>query len=172
MVALLIPRHIGRRQEVAGTTDERILVTRGRSAALIALVLVTLVGVALSQGGDDGTETATSVTGEGCGLRPRDPALDPAELPDFARFEGVEIVALDDSRGSLTGAVNVPLSVAGLLAEMRERIDTGGYEVIHEDDEGFEAEIFIRGANDAGIVRIARSLCRDFSSMVFQLPQP
>jgi|GEM_PF-1748197 len=81
---------------------------------------------------------------------------DPGSLVQSLRLERVGTTTAADDRAELSTATIVSSrSVGDLLPLMRSRLSRGGYESLGEDDEGFEAEIYVaRGDDVYGVVRL------------------
>lgn len=63
--------------------------------------------------------------------------------------------AADDRSGLSTATIVSSRSVGDLLPLMRARLSRDGYESLGEDDEGFEAEIYVARGNEVyGVVRL------------------
>jgi len=139
----------------------------GRRAWTIAVVgaLIVMGGSALALGGDGGIRTAPS-----CGLASPDPALGDDVLPALAEFPGAERVAIAHGNGFLSADLNVPLSVRELFEVLRSRVRGSAYEILRQDFEGFEAELYIARNGQAGVLQILRSTCPDRSRLLIQLP--
>lgn len=69
-------------------------------------------------------------------------------------------------RGGYLAAINVRLSVSGAVDFYRPAIKKAGYEIINIDNEGFEAEIYMRKGKRLAAVQIRTSTCDD-RSIVF-----
>ena len=128
---------------------------------MAVLALVVLVGCESSS--PPSKEEGLSGT---CGLPTPEPDRDESIVP--ARFlpEGAEINRAERERGGFITAINVPLSVGEALAFYEAAVKEGGYEVIQSDNEGFEAEIYLRRGKKLAAIQIRMSTCDD-RSIVF-----
>jgi hypothetical protein len=103
-----------------------------------------------------------------CGLPTPDPTdqrsdeLVPADLLPA----GAEIAKSAAERGGFITAVNVPLGVQEAFAFYRKAVKEAGYESISVDNEGFEAELYLRRKNHLAAIQIRTSTCDD-RSIVF-----
>lgn len=130
---------------------------RSRRAAL-ALLLV--LGSACN--GDEGGAAT-----EGCGLPTPDPSARADLIPEELLLDGKAVVATAGRRkGGVTAALNLPLSVQDALPLYRKAVGRASFEVVGEDNEGFEAEVYIKKGKQLGQIQIRRSLCED-ASVVF-----
>lgn len=101
-----------------------------------------------------------------CGLPTPEPGRKESVVPEIFVPDGAEISRAQRERGGFITAINVPLSVAGALAFYEDAVDKGGYEVIQSDNEGFEAELYLRRGKKLAAIQIRMSTCDD-RSIVF-----
>jgi hypothetical protein len=103
-----------------------------------------------------------------CGLPTPDPGRDESLVPELLLPEGAEVSNAQAERGGFIAAINVKLSVGDALAFYRDAVKKGGYEVINIDNEGFEAEMYLRrkAKNKLAAIQIRTSTCDD-RSIVF-----
>ena len=103
-----------------------------------------------------------------CGLPTPDPVDQRADelVPETLLPPGAEIAKSTAERGGFLSAVNVPLSVADAFAFYREAVKDAGYEAISVDNEGFEAELYLRRKGHLAAIQIRTSTCGD-RSIVF-----
>lgn len=87
-------------------------------------------------------------------------------MPELFLPEGAEISNAQAERGGFITAINVKLSVSEALEFYKEAVKQGGYEVISTDNEGFEAEMYLRKKNRLAAIQIRTSTCDD-RSIVF-----
>jgi hypothetical protein len=119
-------------------------------------VLATLV--ACSDG--RGTDGSRVIAGT-CGFPKKTIEIDTTALPEEFVFEGVEVANFEDRKNRLNAALNVPFGVQDALPRYRTAATGAGFELIQEDNEGFEAELYLRKGNDLMQVQIRGSQCRD-----------
>ncbi len=62
--------------------------------------------------------------------------------------------------------INIELSVQDALQTYHSIVTDNGFEIIQEDNEGFEAEIYLRRKEHLAAIQIRRSQCDD-ASVVF-----
>ena len=81
---------------------------------------------------------------------------DTGDLVRALRLHSVGVTtAADDQPGLSTVTIVSRRSVGDLLPVLRDRFDAAGYERLGEDDEGFEAEIYLaRGDDVYGVARL------------------
>lgn len=102
-----------------------------------------------------------------CGLPTPKRNVDPSLVPElFLRGGDAVVTTAQKERGGFIAAMNVPLSVTDAFAEYRSLAREAGYQVISEDNEIFEAEIYLRRRGEIGAIQIRRSVCED-ASVVF-----
>jgi hypothetical protein len=102
-----------------------------------------------------------------CGLPTPDPRVDASVVADAFLLGGdAEVTKTQESKRGTIAALNVPLSVSEAFSRYSESVRQGGYEVVDDDFEGFEAELYLRKGKDLGAVQIRRSTCDD-ASIVF-----
>ena len=108
------------------------------------------------------TEGTSGEVPEGCGLPSPEPSLDLDLVPPGFTLEGDATVwrARRSRQGTNIG-LNAPLTVNRALETYRGLVVGLGYKILSEDYEGFEAELYLQGAEDLGVVRIRSSACRD-----------
>jgi hypothetical protein len=82
-------------------------------------------------------------------------------LPD-----GADIAKSEAERGGFITAINVPLSVQQAFDFYIPMVKQHGYEVIQTDNEGFEAELYLRRGRKLAAIQIRMSKCDD-RSIVF-----
>ncbi|HEV3472541.1 MAG TPA: hypothetical protein VG408_04965 [Actinomycetota bacterium] len=69
-------------------------------------------------------------------------------------------------RGGFLAMINVQLSVQDALETYHSIVTENGFEIIQEDNEGFEAEIYLRKKEHLAAIQIRTSQCDD-ASVVF-----
>lgn len=101
-----------------------------------------------------------------CGLPTPEPDRDEAVVPEIFLPEGAEVSNAQKERGGFLTAINVKLSVAEAFDYYKAAAKDGGYETINVDNEGFEAEMYLRRKNKLAAIQIRTSTCDD-RSIVF-----
>lgn len=87
-------------------------------------------------------------------------------MPENLLPEGSEIAKSAAERGGFITAVNVPLSVQEAFEFYKKAVKEAGYESISVDNEGFEAELYLRRNKRLAAIQIRTSKCED-RSIVF-----
>ncbi len=127
--------------------------------SLGAALLVLLLAGACSSGG--GGETAD------CGLPTPDPAAKAELIPQELLLDGDAVVATADRRkGGVTGVLNIQMSVQDAFPIYKQAIARAGFDLVGEDNEGFEAELYLKRGKELGSLQIRTSVCQD-AAVVF-----
>jgi hypothetical protein len=92
--------------------------------------------------------------------------LDESLVPPLFLPDGAVLTRAQRERGGFLAAINVTLGVQDALRYYRRAVNDGGYEVIQADNEGFEAELYLRKGKFLAAVQIRTSKCDD-ESIVF-----
>lgn len=132
---------------------------------VLAVTLVALLACSPSSGEEDDAPAGLSGT---CGLPSPDPApgRDDSLVPAIFLPPGAEIAKAEAERGGFITAINVPLSVGQAFDFYKRAVEEGGYEVIQTDNEGFEAELYLRHGKRLAAIQVRTSTCED-RSIVF-----
>lgn len=121
-----------------------------------------LVVLFASACGDGGADPAAD-----CGLPTPDPAAQPALIPPELLLDGDAEVALASRRkGGITGVLNIQMSVQDAFPIYKKAIERAGFELVGEDNEGFEAELYLKRGKELGSLQIRTSVCQD-AAVVF-----
>jgi hypothetical protein len=120
------------------------------------LAAVSLVGCS-GEKGDGGPRVLAGT----CGFPKKTIEVDTSALPKDFVFDGVEVAGFEDRKKRLTAALNVPFGVQDALPRYRDASKAAGFELIQQDNEGFEAELYLRKGPDLASVQIRGSQCRD-----------
>jgi hypothetical protein len=128
------------------------------------LVAATLVTGGCSERGPADDDRAIPAR---CGLPTPDRRVDSSVVADVFLLGGdAEVTKTKKSKRGILAALNVPYSVSEAFSRYSESVKEGGYEVVDDDFEGFEAELYLRKGDDLGAVQIRRSTCEQ-ASIVF-----
>lgn len=114
-----------------------------------------------------GREVARGAIPEDCGLPSPEPGTDAARVPPEFLLEGDAEVRRVHSEGKLlVVALNLPMPVAEAYERYKMALDRPEYEVITEDFEGFEFEIYLQQVEDDRLVavQVRRPLCEEASA--------
>ena len=137
--------------------------TERAGAAAIALSLVVM---GACNGGDGGS------TAVDCGVPTPDPAARDDLNPEQFLLDGEAAVAsAGRRRGGVTAVLSVPLSVQDALPRYREAVGDASFDVVSEDNEGFEAELYLKRGKRLGAIQIRRTLCEDVSIVFVNVVQ-
>ena len=129
-----------------------------------ALLVAVLAAGGCSEGAPADDEGAIPA---GCGLPTPNPRADASVVAEVFLLGGdAEVTQTKKSKRGLLAALNVPYSVAEAFSRYSDSVKKGGYEVVDDDFEGFEAELYLRKGDDLGAVQIRRSTCEE-ASIVF-----
>ena len=109
---------------------------------------------------------------EGCGLPTPRPSLDRALVPEELRLDGTDILIAEKHSDGVNAALGAPWGVQEALGRYRKAVRAVGFEIVTEDNEGFEAEIYLRRKKVLGFVQIRRSVCDDVSIVYFRTARP
>jgi hypothetical protein len=131
---------------------------------LAVVVAATLVmGGCSERGSVDGDQAIPAR----CGLPTPDRGADASVVAEVFLLGGdAEVTKTKKSNRGILAALNVPYSVSEAFSRYTESVKEGGYEIVDDDFEGFEAELYLRKGDDLGAVQIRRSTCEG-ASIVF-----
>jgi len=130
----------------------------------MALVLAT-GGCARGSGGEPDAAPSD------CGLLDVDPEADASKIPAaLVLDEGVEVATTEVREGRLLAALNVRLSVDDSFTAYRKALEETDLEILQEDNEGFEAELYVGDGKELGSLVIRRSVCDDAVVVYLNLP--
>lgn len=101
-----------------------------------------------------------------CGLPTPKSGLDASIMPKAFLLDGGQLADVTRSRGGFTAVVNIPYSVGKAFDLYHPAVKRAGFQLVGEDNEGFEAELYLRNRRELGAVQIRRSIC-DKASIVF-----
>jgi hypothetical protein len=132
-----------------------------------ALVAAVLAAALVAGGCSEEAPVDDQAIPAQCGLPTPDPGADASVVADAFLLDGdAEVTKTEKSKRGTIAALNVPYSVSDAFSRYSESVRQDGYQVVDDDFEGFEAEIYLRKGDDLGAVQIRRSTCDD-SSIVF-----
>jgi hypothetical protein len=121
-------------------------------------VLVLVLGLMAGCGGE--TPTGERDLQKDCGLPTPDRNVDPNAIPHEAlRMEGATIFRTQTRSGRTVVGLNVPHGVSDAFTYYRRAAKEAGYDVLQMDNEGFEAEIYLKTGRDLASVTIRSSVC-------------
>jgi hypothetical protein len=111
------------------------------------------------------SNSAPAVPAE-CGLPTPDADVDTTVVPSEFLLADAEVTKARETRRRLTVAVNNPHSVADSFLQYKKIMRTSEYAIVGEDNEGFEAEIYLKKGDELGAVQIRSSRCPE-ATVVF-----
>lgn len=123
-------------------------------AALIAVAV--LAGCSEEPGPSGPRKLAGS-----CGFPARKTPVAPDGIPEVFLLDGVEVSNVRNVKKRLTAALNVPHGVQEAFDLYTDAAKQAGYKIIQRDNEGFEAEIYMRRGDDLGAIQVRMSTCTD-----------
>lgn len=133
--------------------------TAERARPLVAALLVLLLAGSCRDGGAE--------PAGGCGLPKPDPAADASLIPQELLLGGdAEVASAGHRKGGVTGVLNIRMSVQEALPIYKKAIARAGFELVGEDNEGFEAELYLKRGKQLGSLQIRTSVCTD-AAVVF-----
>jgi hypothetical protein len=134
---------------------------------LRALIACVLAAALLASGCSEEEPADDRAIPAQCGLPTPDPGADASVVADAFLLGGdAEVTKTDKSKRGTIAALNVPYSVSEAFSRYSESVKRDGYQIVDDDFEGFEAELYLRKDDDLGAVQIRRSTCND-ASIVF-----
>lgn len=108
---------------------------------------------------------------EACGLPGVHPKADPDKVPEPYLLDGkAEVSRTEIEQGRLIASLSVPFSVNDAFPRFKEAIAETTFEVLQEDNEGFEAELYLRDGKELGSLQIRSSTCEDVTIAYLNLP--
>jgi hypothetical protein len=134
---------------------------------LRALIAGVLAAALVASGCSEEEPAGDQAIPAQCGLPTPDPGVDASVVADAFLLGGdAEVTKTDKSKRGTIAALNVPYSVSEAFSRYSESVKKDGYQIVDDDFEGFEAELYLRKDDDLGAVQIRRSTCND-ASIVF-----
>ena len=138
----------------------------------VAVWLCVLVIATSSCGSDPPAPDAGRDLAE-CGLPEPDPKADGSLFPEPLLLGGDAIVARTEvEQGRVIGALNVPLGVEATFERYKDALAETRYKILQEDNEGFEAELYVGQGKELGSLQIRGSTCDDAVVVYLNLPEP
>jgi hypothetical protein len=134
---------------------------------LRALAPILLAGALVAGGCSEEDRSAEQGIFAQCGLPTPDPGAEASVVADAFILGGdAEVTKTEASKRGTIAALNVPYSVSEAFSRYSDSVKQAGYQIVDDDFEGFEAELYLRKGDDLGYVQIRRSTCED-ASIVF-----
>lgn len=108
-----------------------------------------------------------------CGLPDVDPGSDVSLVPAPLLLDGdAQVAKTVVEEGRVIGALNVPLTVQEAFVAYKQALRRTELEVLQEDNEGFEAELYLKEGKELGSLQIRSSTCPNAVVVYLNLPKP
>lgn len=101
-----------------------------------------------------------------CALPTPDPGVRASLVPPGFLLEDMEVAKAHKTKERLSIALNNPRSVNESFALLKASAREAGFKIVGEDNEGFEAEIYLKDGNRLGAIQIRGSRCPE-ATVVF-----
>ena len=135
----------------------------------VAGLLLALVLAGCAQGAGGTPEAGPT----NCGLLNVKPSVDPEQIPAPLRLgDTAEVATTEVKQGRLLAAMNVRMTVNESFEAYKKAVGETGLEILQEDNEGFEAELYVKDGKELGSVVIRRSLCENAVVVYLNLVAP
>ncbi len=132
-----------------------------RSALVAVAALTALAGCA---GGNGNSGAKLGAFPPECGLPSPQPDQQVERVPEGFLLDGeVEIITAQESGGGFIASFSVPYPVPEAFDRFKGAARDMGYDVVQEDFEGFEAEVYVKKGNELGVVQVRTSRCNEAS---------
>ena len=94
-----------------------------------------------------------------CGLRKIAKEVDEDKVSEEFFLEGVELARTQDVRDRFVATINAPYSVNEAYKLYQDQVKDAGWDIVQQETEGFEAEIYLSDEDDLVAVQIRTSTC-------------
>ena len=153
----------------------RLVFRPSRAGAFVALTIAAcaLPTLASTSCSDEPTPAKkTSPATRDCGLPAAKPAADPRLVPDEFLLDDpkVEVTETIERKNRFIAALNVGGSVQETFRAFKAAIERSPFDLLQEDNEGFEAELYLQRGGDFAVIQIRASNCDDASLVFLNLP--
>jgi hypothetical protein len=141
----------------------------------VRLRAALLFGFALVAGCASGEEpkAAGPPDFEACGLPAVHAKTDPDLVPESYLLGGKAVVSRTEiEQGRLIASLSVPYGVNDAFPRFKDAIAQTSFKVLQEDNEGFEAELYLKDGKQLGSLQIRSSKCQDVTIAYLNLPAP
>ncbi len=133
---------------------------------LATIVAVIALGLVACDDGETSGNGARKAIPTGCGLPSPVPGVESDGIPQAFIPDGAEVARVQRRGTGIIASINVPYDVNEAFGIYKDAIGELGYELLGEDNEGFEAELYLRKQDRLTAVQIRSSTC-DKASVVF-----
>lgn len=125
--------------------------------------IAVLMMVAIVFGGCAGEEKKASEPGLSgtCGLRKVARDVDESRVSKEFLLEGVEIAKTADLKGRFIATINAPYSVNEAYRTYLRQVKEAGWDIVTNETEGFEAEIYLTDPKRLAAVSVRTSTCEE-----------
>ncbi|MBW3594321.1 MAG: hypothetical protein KY391_01990 [Actinobacteria bacterium] len=94
-----------------------------------------------------------------CGLRKIAKNVDEDKVANEFLLDGVEIANTQRLRGRFIATINAPYSVNEAYREYQDQVKEAGWDIVTQETEGFEAEIYLSDDRHLAAIQIRTSTC-------------
>ena len=101
-----------------------------------------------------------------CGLPTPGPNVRAELVPSGFMLDGAVVFKAQKTKKRLTVAINNPHSVNESYLEYKKIVRQSDYTLVGEDNEGFEAELYLKKGSELGAIQIRVSRCPE-ATVVF-----
>ena len=138
------------------------------------IAVFTLSGIVLTSCNGDSASPEQSgyATARDCGLPAAKATADPGLVPDEFLLDDpeVEVTETIKRRNRFIAALNVEGSVQDTFKAFKAALGRSAFDLLQEDNEGFEAELYLQRRDDFAVIQIRASNCDDASLVFLNLP--
>ena len=107
-----------------------------------------------------------------CGLPEPTPGADASLIPNPFLLGGeAEVIQVEVEEGRVIGGLGLRLNVDRSFDRYKTAIPEASYELLQEDNEHFEAELYIKKGKELGSIQIRGSTCPDAVIVYLNLPK-
>ena len=144
---------------------------RGRPFVVSIIAACALAGFVSCNGDSDPPDKAAPGRRD-CGLPAAQPAADPSLVPQefLLNDPEVEVTETIERRNRFIAALNVAGSVQETFKAFKAALDRSRFDLLQEDNEGFEAELYLQRRKEFAVIQIRASNCDDASLVFLNLP--
>lgn len=136
----------------------------------LALLTVLLIVLGACADDDSGGKASTS---DVCRLPEPKDGIHISLVPRaFIPPSDHEFTQTEKRRGRLVAVLVLEGTIQSALEEYRSLVEGSGFEVLQEDNEGFEAELYLqKGRGDLAVVQIRATGCEGKTLILLNIPQ-
>ena len=134
----------------------------------LSLLVILMLGAACA----DDQKTASQQKEDECRLPSPQAGVDASLIPGgFLPPGDADVTQTEKRRGRLIAVLTLPGTIQSVLGEYRNLVNESGFDVLQEDNEGFEAELYLqRGRGDLAVVQIRETGCTETMLVLLNLP--